>query len=124
MLDHLINLIFYQTILVNNTQPCFLNYTSPNMFQNCGLNKDYIQASLVGWQYITGGNFSLVIAILLCIFTYIKYHKIIYPMLIGVFMLPISAFLFPASFFNYALFMLGLGIACLVWWIVISQSNE
>jgi len=88
------------------------------------LQKDFLQASLIGWQYITGGYFSMVFAAILCLFTYIKYHKIIYPIIIGFIMLPTSYFLFPATFFNYALIMLGVGVGILVWWVFISQSNE
>ena len=124
MLDHLINFVFLQIIQVNSTTPCFLNYNSNNTFQDCGMNKDFLQASLIGWQWITGGYFSMIIAALMCLFTYIKYHKAIYPMLIGFMMLPMSYFLFPAMFFNYAIIMTGVGIGILVWYIFVSQSNE
>lgn len=132
MLEHvhlLIYLTTYQTILVNNTGPCWQNYTSMNVnstsiWQQCGLNKDFLQSSLIMWQWVTGGYFSMILAAILCAFTYIKYHKVIYPMIIGTMMLPISYFLFPATFLNYAFVMMGVGIAVLVWYIFISQSTE
>ena len=124
MLDHLINFVFLQIIQVNSTTPCFLNYTSNNTLSDCGLNKDFLQGSLIGWQWITGGYFSMIIAALLCLFTYIKYHKAIYPIIIGFMMLPMSYFLFPTMFFNYAIIMAGVGIGILVWYIFVSQSNE
>lgn len=124
MLEDLLSFIFFQTINVNSTTPCFLNYTANNTWEACGVNKDYLQASLIGWQWITGGNFSMILVAILSSFTYIKYHKIIYPMLIGVMFLPISYFVFPQVFFNYAMIMLGVGIGVLIWWIFISQSNE
>jgi hypothetical protein len=120
----LIKFIFYQVINVNSTVPCFLNYTVNNTFQQCGMQKDFLQASLISWQWITGGNFSMILAALLCAFTYIKYHKIIYPLIIGVSMLPISYFVFPQSFLNYAFIMGGIGIGVLIWYVFISQSNE
>ena len=124
MLDHLINFVFLQIIQVNSTTPCFLNYSSNNTLSDCGMNKDFLQTSLIGWQWITGGYFSMIIAGLLCLFTYIKYHKAIYPMLIGFMMLPMSYFLFPSMFFNYAIIMTGVAIGVLVWYIFVSQSNE
>ncbi len=125
MIDHLINFVFFQVININGTgSPCFLNYTSQNIWKSCGLDKDFLQSSLIGWQWITGGNFSMIFAAILCAFTYIKYHKVIYPMIIGVLMLPISAFLFPATFFNYAIIMMFAGVGVLIWYIFVSQSNE
>ena len=124
MLEHLINFIIFQTITVNQTTPCFLNYTTPNMFQTCGLDKDYLTATLVGWQYITGGNFSMILVAILSLFTYIKYQKVTYPLLIGVMYLPISYFVFPATFLNYIFIMAALAVGSLIWYIFISQSNE
>lgn len=124
MLEHFINFIFFQTIIVNNTQPCFLNYTSPNMWQSCGLDKDFLTGSLVGWQWITGGNFSMIFVAILVMFSYIKYHKMIYPIVIGIFLLPISYFVFPTPFLNFAFVLAGLGIGILIWYIKISQTNE
>lgn len=121
---YLIHFVFFQVINVNQTLPCFLNYTQNDTFQACGMQKDFLQASLVGWQWITGGNFSMILAAILCAFTYIKYQKIIYPMIIGVMMLPISYFVFPQTFINYAFIMMGVGIGVLVWYVFISQSNE
>jgi hypothetical protein len=120
----LVKLVFLQVITVNNTTPCFLNYAVNNTFQACGMQKDFLQASLISWQWVTGGNFSMILAALLCGFTYIKYHKVIYPMIIGISMLPISYFVFPQSFLNYAFIMMGVGVGILIWYVFISQSNE
>ena len=116
--------ILYQLINVNATTPCFENYTSNNIWQSCGVDKDFIQASLIGWQYITGGYFSMIFASLLILFTYIKYHKALYPLLIGALFLPISYFTFPATFINYAIFFAALALGITIWYIIVSQTNE
>ena len=125
MLDWIsIHLITFQTILVNSTQTCFLNYTSNNIWKSCGLDKDFLQGVLIGWQYITGGYFSMILASILILFTYIKYHKIVYPLLVGTLFIPISYFVFPAQFLNFAILMAAIGIGILIWYIIISQTNE
>ena|SRR2546426_4831766 len=125
MLDWIsIHLITFQTILVNSTQACFLNYTSNNIWKSCGLDKDFLQGVLIGWQYITGGYFSMILASILILFTYIKYHKIVYPLLVGTLFIPISYFVFPAQFLNFAILMAAIGIGILIWYIIISQTNE
>ena len=125
MLDYLmLHLVTLQTIIVNSTQPCFLNYTSPNMWQSCGLDKDFLTGSLIGWQWITGGNFSMIFVAILVMFSYIKYHKIVYPIVIGIFLLPLSYFVFPTSFLNFAFVLVGLGFGILIWYIKISQTSE
>ena len=74
------------TIEVNVTQPCFLNYSAGyDMWRNCGASDDYIAFSLVGWEWVTGGYFSLIFVGLFSLMSYQKYHKAIYPMMIGVF---------------------------------------
>lgn len=125
MLDWLtIHLITFQSIIVNQTVPCFQNYTSDNLWRDCGLGKDFVQGSLIGWQWITGGYFSALLASIFILFTYIKYHKALYPLLVGVLFLPISYFLFPASFINYAILFAALALGITIWYIIISQSNE
>ena len=125
MLDWLsMHLITLQTILVNNTTPCFLNYTASNLWQNCGMNKDFLQASLIGWQYITGGYFSMILVGIFILFSYIKYHKAVYPLLIGVLFLPISYFVFPGTFINYAIMFAALSLGITIWYIMVSQTNE
>ena len=125
MLDFiLLHLVTLQTIVVNATQPCFLNYASNNTWADCGLGKDFLTGSLIGWQWITGGNFSMILVAILVLFTYIKYHKIIYPMIIGVFLIPISYAIFPVPFINFAIVMVSLGVGSLIIFIIISQTNE
>lgn len=113
------------TITVNNTTPCFLNYTAgADMIGNCGYDEDYIAAALLPWEWITGGNFSMLIAGVFVMFTYIKYHKAVYPILIGTMMLPISFFVFPDSFLSFAVIMAFVTVGILIWYVYVRQTKE
>jgi len=117
--------IAQEVITVNQTQPCFLNYSAGvQMWRNCGYDVDYIDAALAPWEWITGGNFSLVIVSIFVLFSYIKYHKIVYPIMIGVMFLPISFFVFPDTFLSFAVLMTFLGLGILVWYTFIKQTKE
>ena len=117
--------ILYQIIQVNATTPCFMNNTAGfQIFQNCGMQKDWLQAILLPWQWITGGYFTLVIVVILSLFTYIKYHKAIYPVLIGVIFLPISYFTIPTPFLVFSMVLTALMIAGFIVFTFVSQTNE
>lgn len=114
-----------ELIVVNQTTPCFLNYSAGvNMWENCGYGDDYIDAALSPWEWVTGGNFSLIIVSIFVLFSYIKYHKAIYPVMIGVMFLPISFFVFPATFLSFAIVMTGVLMGVLIWYIFIRQTKE
>lgn len=117
---------FAQTVIpVNSTTPCFLNYTAgPDLWENCGMGDDYIRTALLPWEWITGGYFSMFFAAVLVMFTYIKYHKAVYPIIIGAMMLPLSFFLFPSTFLSWAVIMAFVTIGILVWYIFIRQTKE
>lgn len=102
----------------------FLNYTAPNLWKECHVDKDFLQAAIIGWQWITGGQFSMILVAVLTTFTYIKYHKMVYPLLVGVLYIPIAYFVFPAQFLNYAILMAAIGIGIALWYIMISQTAE
>jgi len=105
------NIAFAQSIQVNETTPCFLNYTAGwHVWENCGVQDDYLKASLIGFEWVTGGFFSLVLVGLFVLFTYIKYHKAIYPIIVGVAFIPLSVFLVPDDWWMFALAMVALGL--------------
>ena len=113
------------SITVNQTEPCFLNYTAGiDMFENCGFGDDYIQAALLPWQWITGGWFSMILVSIFVLMSYIKYHKAVYPLLIGLMFLPIAFFVFPDEFLTFAFLMTGVLLAILMWWAYIRQTKE
>ena len=102
---------FAQTIQVNQTTPCFLNYTAGiHVWDNCGMDEDYLKAALIGFEWVTGGYFSLILAGIFILFTYIKYHKAIYPIIVGVSFIPLSVFLVPDQWWMFALAMAALGL--------------
>jgi len=121
----LLNVVSLQVIQVNETTPCFMNFTAgPQIFQNCGFGDDYLVAALLPWEWITGGYFSLIIVSLFIMISYIKYHKAVYPLLIGITFLPISFFIFPDVFLTFAFIMMIVTTTILAWYIYIKQTKE
>ncbi len=120
-------LAYGQVIIVNQTTPCFLNYnqTSPiQVWDDCGMDEDWLRASLIGFEYVTGGFFSMFFALLLMLFTYIKYHKALYPIMIGITMLPITFMLFPSNFVIFAVVMVAVVIGITLLKILKNQTSE
>lgn len=114
-----------QTITVNSTDPCFLNYTAGvQLWQNCGFDQDYLKFAIAPWEWITGGNFTMVLVSVIILGSYIKYQKMMYPILIGVLFIPISYFAFPESFISWSVIMAFAGIGMAVWYIFIHQTKE
>jgi len=120
------SMAFAQVVVdVNQTTPCFLNYSAGiDLWENCGIRDDYLTFALLPWEWITGGNFSMVLVSILSLMTYIKYHKAIYPLVIGIMFLPISYFAFPDSFLTFSLLMAGALLGILVWYIFVKQTKE
>lgn len=118
--------VAYQVIVqLNNTQPCFLNMTAgADMWKNCGMDQDYLKAALMPWMWVTGGWFTTILAAVFIIMTWLKYQKVIYPIMIGIAFLPLTYALFPSAFLNYALIMVGITVGLLLYNAFISQTNE
>ena len=117
--------VLFQLINVNQTTPCFLNFSAGvNIWHNCGMDKDFLKASLVGWEWVTGGNFSLILVSIFTTFSYIKYHKAIYPILVGTLFLPIAFFVFPEVFLTWGFVMTAMALGILIWYVIVSQTNE
>lgn len=121
-----INSAYGQEIIdVNQTTPCFLNYTAGvDMWRNCGMGEDYLNTAFMGWEYVTGGFFSALLVSIFIMFTYIKYHKALYPVLIGIAYLPTAYFLFPVVFITWAIVMVGVTFGIIIWYIFIKQTKE
>jgi len=121
----LLNVVSLQVIQVNETAPCFLNYSAgAQIFQNCGFGDDYLTAALLPWEWITGGYFSLILVSLFIMISYIKYHKAVYPLLIGITFLPVAFFIFPDVFLTFAFIMMIVTTTILAWYIYIKQTKE
>ncbi len=117
--------VYAQTeINVTSSTPCFLNYTAGvDMWEECGFQDDYISSTLVGFEWVMGGNFSMVIVGVIVLMTYIKYHTVIYPIAIGIIFLPVAWFLFPEVFLSVTIIMAGVGIATGIWWAYTRQTQ-
>lgn len=116
-----------QTIVVNSTVPCFMNYTAgAEMWQNCynQSNHDFLTFALLGWQWVTGGYFDMMLVSVFVLMSYIKYQKAVYPLMIGSLFIPIAWFTFPSSWLMFAIILTGVYIGLLIAYIYISQTNE
>lgn len=120
------NTAFAQTtVQVPESTPCFLNYTAgPEMWRNCGITEDYLQTALMPWEYVTGGNFTLLFVSLVVLGVYIKYHNTIFPILIGTFFIPLSVAVFPTQWLNWAIILGGLAIGIKIWDAFVKQTKE
>lgn len=125
MLLFLLESIFFQTIVVNQTVPCFMNFTrGVNIWRDCGASEDFLQFALLPFEWATGGNFSMVFVSVVILFTYVKYHKVIYPILIGFMFIPTTFFLFPATFQSYGFIFLALAVGGFVFYMLTRQTKE
>ena len=103
---------YAQTIIVNQTTPCFLNYTAGyHIWDNCGMDDDYLKGALIGFEWVTGGYFSLIFVGLIILVTYIKYHKAIYPVIVGISFIPVAIFLVPNYQWQFILVAMGIALA-------------
>ena len=112
-------------INVTETTPCFLNYTAGiDLWRNCGADEDYLQFALIGFEWVTGGFFSMVIVIILVIMTYIKYHNPIYPLAIGVMYLPTAWYLFPEQWLGTIIVFAGIAIFSLIYGAILYRTKD
>jgi len=114
-----------QVIQVNQTAPCFMNFTAgSDIWENCGMGEDYLESVLLGWEWVTGGYFSMIMVSLFVMISYVKYHKAIYPIIIGILFMPVSYFLFPDIFLTVAIIMAAITIGILVFYAFTRQTKE
>lgn len=114
-----------QIIPVNETQPCFLNATATwHILENCNARQDPMKWVLSGWEWISGGYFTMILVTILIISVYAKYHEVIYVVYIGLVYLPIAYFVFPVQFVSWAIIMSFVGIGILIWYAMIRQSER
>jgi hypothetical protein len=112
-------------INVTETEPCFMNTTaSYKMFENCGARDDWLNFALAPFEWVTGGYFSLILVSVLILGTYMKYHKTIYPIMIGILFIPISIALFPQQWVNFAILLIVPAIAILILKTMFKQTKE
>ena len=108
-----------QVITVNDTTPCFLNATAGiHMWENCGADEDFISFALLPFEWITGGYFSMILISVIILAVYMKYHKAIYAVAIGVVFIPISFQFFPDQFWGFIVILVVLGVAAGIIWLI------
>ena len=106
-------------------QPCFMNMTAgASMWDNCGADEDYLDFALMPFEYITGGYFSMILVTIFIIMSYIKYHNVLYPILIGLLFLPISYTFFPDTFLVYAVTLVAVAFTGLIATMVIWRTRN
>ena len=105
--------------------PCFLDMDAgASMWSNCGADEDYLDFALMPFEYITGGYFSMIIVTIFVIMAYIKYHNVLYPILIGLLFIPISYTFFPEVFLTYALILVAIAFTGLFARMVIWRTRN
>ena len=113
------------TIEVGESTPCFMNYTaSTEMWSNCGMETDPLGAVTLPFEWVTGGYFSLLVIGLIMLIVYIKYQTAIYPVAIGIVMLPTSYFLIPQQFFSFLILMMGVTVAAGIYYMLVTSNKE
>jgi hypothetical protein len=106
-------------------EPCFLNMTAGvQMWDNCGADEDYLDFALMPFEWITGGFFSMILVTIFIIMSYIKYHNVLYPILIGLMFLPISYTFFPDTFLVYAVTLVAVAVTGSLAMIVIWRTRN
>ena len=106
-------------------QPCFLNMTAgASMWSNCGANEDYFDFALMPFEYITGGYFSMILVTIFVIMSYVKYHTVLYPIIIGLLFIPISYTFFPEVFLTYALVLIAVAFGGLLARMIIWRTRN
>ena len=117
-----------QTVVITgdeNLQPCFMNMTAgAQMWDNCGANEDYLDFALMPFEYVTGGYFSMILVTIFIIMSYIKYHNVLYPILIGLMFLPISYTFFPDTFLVYAVTLVSVAFIGLIATMIIWRTRN
>jgi uncharacterized membrane protein len=75
------------------------------------MDDDYLKGALIGFEWVTGGYFSLIFVGLIILVTYIKYHKAIYPIIVGISFIPVAIFLVPNYQWQFILVAMGIALA-------------
>ena len=109
---------------VNQTTPCFLNETARyNILKNCNAGDDWLQWSILSWDWITGGYFTMFLVTIMIMITYMKYKQAIYPIFIGIVYLPLSIAFFPHQFVSWAIIMAFVGVGTFIWYAYVRQTQ-
>ena len=114
-----------EDVQVPESTVCFMqDDLGVDIFQRCGLGEDWLAAITVPFDWVLGGYFSLAIVSILCIMTYQKYGKAIYPMIIGIMYLPVAYAVLPPQFLTIGFLLVGSLFGIYIWYTFIRQTKE
>lgn len=111
-------------VTVPAATPCWQNQGGLDVWQSCGLHEDYIAASLAGMDWVLGGYLGMTIVSVIMLAIYLKYHIAIYPIIVGLFFIPTSYFIFPDQWVLWAMIMAGVSIGIMIWFTYIHQTRS
>jgi hypothetical protein len=115
-----------EQIVISEPLPCFstTNVTSAYIWlKGCGLDVDYLEFSFLGFEYVTGGRFTMVLSSIFTLVAYVKYHKPEYSIMIGLSFLPITYGFFPGEFLTFAFVMVAMVLTTYGFHILIRQTK-
>lgn len=118
-------LAYGQSVDVTEPEPCWQDYTKgTDIFTDCGIEDDFLAFATTPFEYATGGFFSMLLITMLIIATYLKYHKAIYPMVLGTLYFPSVYFLFPPHYVTFAITLMAVGYAIMLYYVMMHQTND
>ena len=88
------------------------------------MDTDYLSAVTIGFDWVTGGLWPIILVTVLIVMTYIKYQNGIYPFAIGVVFLPIAGAYFPDEFISYAVVIAAVIAAGAIIKMLIKQTTD
>lgn len=120
------NVFAQEQIVIPDTPTCFStdNVTSALLWlKGCGIDEDFLTFSFLGFEWLTGGRFAMILAAIFTLVAYIKYHKPEFSIIIGFAFLPISYNYFPDEFLTFAFLMVAIVIMTYGFHILIRQTK-
>ena len=115
---------FGQTIDLPETDPCFLQYEDgADILVNCGIEDDFLAFVTAPFEYATGGFFTMILITVFILISYMKYHKMLYPMVLGVLYFPSTYFLFPENFVTFGMTIMAIGYGIILWYAYTRQTS-
>lgn len=94
------------------------------MMQSCGLGEDYLVAVTLGFDWVTGGLFPMILITILIAMVYLKYHNALLALAVGIIYLPIGGYFFPDEFISVAMIYGGITIAGTIIIMIIKRTKE
>ena len=116
---------FAQDITIPESEPCFMHFENgTSIWTECGIQDDFLTFALTPFEYTTGGYFSILLISVMVLISYLKYHKAIYPMMIGILYFPSVYFLFPPSYVSFAMTFMAIGYGLMIWFVFVRQTSD